>query len=87
MNSKLTNDEIRLLRDVRIHQILGLRDNGRRQSMACPIHNGKNPNFNVYPDNSFHCFKCGANGSGAIDFCMKLGYSFVDALTELVRYL
>mgnify|MGYP001559136030 CR=1 FL=1 len=83
----LTTQELNTIRDVRIHAILGLPDNGRRVSMPCPIHKGRNPNFNVYPDNSFHCFKCGANGSGAIDFCQALGYSFVESLEELVKYV
>jgi DNA primase len=83
----LTPQELARLRDIRIHSILGLRDDGRRIAMRCPFHNEKSASFTLYPDNSFHCYGCGANGSGAIDFCMKLGYTFVDSLTELVRYL
>lgn len=84
---KLQEEEIKMLRDIRIHKILGLHDNGRRQSIAFPIHNGRNPNFNVYPDNSFHCFKCEANGSGAIDFCVQNGMNFVEAVEFLAEYL
>lgn len=87
MSTSLTRQEIKALRDVRIHKILGLKDNGMRQAIACPIHNGKNPNFNVYPDNSFFCFKCGVKGSGAIDFCAKLGFSFLEAAEELCKYI
>jgi len=83
---KLTDEELSQVRDIRIHKILGLPDTGRRCSMACPIHSGKNPNFNVYGDNSFHCFKCGANGNGAIDFAVALGFSFVEAVEELLKY-
>jgi DNA primase len=84
---KLTSQEIERLRDIRIHRIIGLPDTGRRVSIPCPIHGGKNDNFNVYDNNSYHCFKCGANGYGAIDFCRDLGFSFVDSLGELVKYL
>ncbi len=85
--TKLTEEELKMVREIRIHKILGLDDTGRRVSMPCPIHVGKNPNFNVYPDNSFHCFKCGANGHGAIDFCQELGFRFMDAVEELVKYI
>lgn len=87
MNNKLSKEEISIIRSVRIHSILRVSDNGRRVSMPCPIHNGTNNNFNLYSDNSFHCFKCGANGFGAIDFCMQLGYSFEDSIKELIAYL
>lgn len=48
---------------------------GKRQTL-CPFHEEKTPSFFIYPDNSYHCFGCGAHGN-AIDFLMKkLGYSF-----------
>jgi DNA primase len=88
MNSKLTEQELNRIREIRIHRILGLYDDGTEESMLCPIHGGKRKkNFHLYPDNSFHCFKCNAHGYGAIDFCIALGYSFVDALSELVKYI
>ena len=83
----LTPHELQKVRDIRIHSILVLKDNGRRVSMCCPFHSERTPSFVLYPDNSFHCYGCGVNGSGSIDFCMKLGYSFVDSLTELIKYL
>jgi len=83
----LSSEEVAKMREIRIHKILGLPDNGRRIAMPCPIHNGKNNNFNLYRDNSYFCFKCGAKGKGAIDFCQALGYSFIDSLVELTVYL
>lgn len=48
---------------------------GKKQTL-CPFHEEKTPSFFIYPDNSYHCFGCGAHGN-AIDFLMKnLGYSF-----------
>ena len=35
----------------------------------CPFHNEKTPSCVVYPDNHFHCFGCGANGT-VIDYVM-----------------
>jgi DNA primase len=87
MMSNLTKDEINIIRDIRIHSIIDCSDNGRRISIRCPIHNEKTPSFVLYSDNSFHCFGCGANGQGAIDFCIALGYNFIDALEELVKYI
>jgi DNA primase len=83
--SKLTEQELEMVRGVSIHRLLAIPNTGRRYSMPCPIHNGRNPNFNVYSDNSYHCFKCGANGKGAIDFVMALGFSFVDAVEEIIK--
>ncbi len=87
MTSNMTKDELSKIRKIRIHKILQVPDNSRRISMACPIHNGRNPNFSLYPDNSYHCYKCGANGKGAIDLCKHLGYSFMESIKQLQLYL
>ena len=79
MNSKLTNEELDKIREVSIHRILSISNVGRRVTIKCPIHGERTASFVVYPDNSFHCFGCKANGQGAIDFCVALGYSFVEA--------
>lgn len=86
-SSKLTNEEIQTIRDIRIHRIINSNDNGRIVHIRCPIHNERTPSFVLYPDNSFYCFGCGANGQGAIDFCMKMGYSFIESCGELIKYL
>ncbi len=83
----LTNEEINRIREIPISSIIGLHNNSRRISICCPFHSEHTPSFILYPDNSFHCFGCRANGQGAIDFVMKLGYSFVDACGELIKYL
>lgn len=83
----LTSDEIESIRCIRIHKILGIRDDGRRVSLCCPVHNERTPSFAVYPDNHYYCFGCGVHGLGAIDFVMALGYTFVQALEELEKYL
>lgn len=84
---QLTNEEIAVIRSVRIHRILNVKDAGGRVSLRCPVHNEHSPSFVLYPDNSFHCFGCGVNGQGAIDFCIALGYKFIDAVEELVKYI
>lgn len=84
---KLTKEELETIRNIRIHRILGVIDNGRKIRCPCPIHNGTNDNFVLNKDNSFHCFKCNASGRGAIDFTMKMGYDFNEALEQLAGYL
>ncbi len=60
-----------------------LRRVGSRQTALCPFHNDKTPSFMIYPDNTFHCFGCGAAGD-AIDFVKQLkGCSFADAVTQM----
>ena len=87
MNSKLTNEEIQRIRNIRIHNVMGVADTGRRISLKCPIHRERTASFVLYPDNSFHCFGCNNNGQGAIDFCVALGYTFVEACEELIKYI
>lgn len=86
--TKLTKQELQRIRDIRIHSLLGIPDDGRRQSLSCPFHNEKTPSFIVDNKNGYHCFGCSKHGQGAIDFTMELmGCSFEDALLELVKYL
>lgn len=85
-NNKLTNEEIQTIRELRIHRILNVSDNGRNLSLKCPFHVERTPSFVLYPDNSFHCFGCKVNGQGAIDFCVALGYTFIEACEELLKY-
>lgn len=80
-------EDIQRLREIRITKILGLHNNGRRVSIRCPFHNEKTPSCVIFPDNGFKCFGCGVHGQGAIDFTMKLGYDFKQALQELKEYL
>ena len=85
--TKLTNEELEKIRSVRIHSILGVRDMGHRIVIRCPFHLERSASCNIFPDNSYHCFGCNANGRGAIDFTMALGFSFQESLEELVKYL
>jgi DNA primase len=83
----MTKEDIEKVRLVRILKVLGMPESGRRTSVRCPFHNEKTPSLVIYPDNSFHCYGCGAHGKGAIDFVMKLGCTFKDAVEELKPYL
>ncbi len=63
-----------------------LRRAGRLYKGLCPFHPDRNPSFFVYPDQwTYHCFGCGAHGSG-VDFVMnRRGLSFAEALALLAR--
>lgn len=87
MTSKLTTEELDVLRGVNIYSILGLSNNGRKVSMKCPFHAEKNASFFLYPNGKFYCFGCGKKGNNAIDFAIGLGYTFDEAIEELVKYL
>lgn len=85
--TKLTNEELNKIRNIRIHQILNVKDNGRRISIRCPFHNERTPSFVLYPENNYFCFGCGKTGDGAISFVKDLGFSFQDACSELIKYI
>lgn len=80
-------EKLEKVRAVRITQLLGIKESGRRQNIRCPFHGEKTPSCVIFPDNTFHCFGCGAHGNNAIDFVMKLGCNFVEAVKELEQYV
>jgi hypothetical protein len=62
-----------------------LRKAGSRHLGRCPFHQEKSASFVVYPDNTFHCFGCGAHGD-SIAFVMKLNnLKFIEAIKLLCR--
>lgn len=83
----MTKEDIEKVRDIPIFLFLNLKNTGRRQMVRCPFHQEKTPSCVIYPDNSFHCFGCTAHGKGAIDFFMKMGFSFKDTIEELKKYV
>lgn len=87
MTFKLNEEELQKIREIRITRILGIKDNGGRISICCPVHAERTPSFSLYGNNSFYCFGCNVYGSNAIDFVQALGYSFVEAINELKQYL
>lgn len=94
-NESLTEQELQRLREISIFDILNVPDRGRRVGIPCPIHDGRNPNFNLYPNNSYYCFKCCAHGSNGIDLIRDLkGFpkrmnrdQFLIVVQELINYI
>lgn len=77
-------DEIENARNIPIQLLIGEKV-GRTVKVRCPFHNERTPSCVIYADNSYHCFGCSAHGKNAIDFVMALGYSFSDAVKELIH--
>ena len=80
----MNEQEIERARKVKLHTLLGLPDNGRRQTIKCVFHKDTHPSLVIYPgDGGYCCFSCGKAGSNTIDFCMNLGLTFRDAVNQL----
>ncbi len=85
---KLTENELNRLRDISIHDILGLTNNGRHIAISCPHGNSDStPSCYIYNDNGFHCFSCGRHGNNALDFMMSIEGSFIKSCEELIKYI
>lgn len=87
-NSMIAQQDLEKYRAVRIHQLLNLRDDGRKVAVNCPFHSEKTPSCYIFPDGGFKCFGCGKSGGNAIDFLTSLdGVGFKEALEELDKYV
>lgn len=85
MNERIDAD--RLLSKVDIVQVIGrrvtLKKRGVEWAGLCPFHDDKHASLQVNPNKQiFKCFACGAGGD-AIDFLMRLGATFHEAIKEL----
>jgi len=86
-------DQYEKLRSIPLRAVLihfGLTEFKKRRgkdewTMACPIHKAENNKTSFsFTDTKFHCFSCGAKGTGAIDLLIKLkGIRFREATTIL----
>lgn len=79
-------DTLEMARKVPVTRILGMQAR-RRVAIRCPFHGDETPSCSLYPDGSYYCFGCGAKGKNAIDFMMGLGYTFQEAMGELIKHI
>jgi DNA primase len=84
---KFSKEDLDRMRNVPIYTILGIKFDGRKQSIKCPFHNESTPSCVIFPDNGYYCFGCKAVGFGAIDFLEDLGCTFKEATEELKKYI
>ncbi len=85
--TRMTSDELQKYRDISLHTVIGLTNDGRRRMIRCPFHDDGTASLAIYPNNGYHCFGCGAHGKNAVDFVKNLGCTFPQALEELNKYL
>lgn len=86
-NNEENQSELLNLRNISIHSILGLKNDGRTQMICCPFHNERTPSCAINSNNTFKCFGCNKSGGGAIDFVVATGCTFREAIEELKSYL
>lgn len=84
---KYSPEQIQKVRDILIGAQLGVQV-GRKVMIKCPMpdHNDGTPSMLIDEDNHFHCFGCNRHGSGWIDFCTQMGFSFKDIMQEYEGY-
>ena len=85
MTQTISNDEVDACRKVPLHLIVGNGKLNKKVKIVCPFHAERTPSCTLFPTGGFHCFGCGANGN-SIDFVMKLGATYPEALEELKKY-
>jgi len=84
---KFSKEDLDRMRNVKIQTILGIKFDGRKTAINCPVHSERTASFVIFPDNGYYCFGCKAVGFGAIDFLEDLGCTFKEATEELKKYL
>jgi P4 family phage/plasmid primase-like protien len=77
--AKARADLVRMVEDhgVVLHKI------GTRHEGCCPFHAEQTPSFSVYPDNTYHCYGCGAHGDAIAFAQFASGRSFREAVEQL----
>ena len=89
---RINDDIIQSCREVPIETLVSsgeIINAGRgRKVVCCPFHNEKTPSFYIFPDNSAHCFGCGAHFNNSIDFIIRMNdVNFYDAVQYLQNYI
>lgn len=86
MTSSMDDLQIERCREVPIHLLVGDKRLNKKVKIVCPFHQEKTGSCNLFPTGGFHCFGCGAGGN-TVDFVMRLGATFQEALQELKKYI
>jgi len=73
-------------REVPIHKLVGDTRLNRKVKILCPFHAENTASCNLFPTGGFKCYGCPAKGN-TIDFIMKLGATFEEAVEELKVYI
>lgn len=84
MTQMTSDEEIERCRRVPLHLLTGQAKIDKKIKIRCPFHMEKTPSCVLFPTGGFKCYGCGANGN-SIDFILKLGGTFEDAIRDLKR--
>ena len=92
MTQTISKEEIARCRSVQIHLLVGDSRVNRQIKIKCPFHNENTASCNLFPNGGYKCYGCNnslarPNHGDTIDFVMRLGATFPEALGELNKYL
>jgi DNA primase len=82
----ITSNDIEKCRTIPIHRLVGDHRINRKVKIQCPFHAERTGSCVLFPTGGYHCFGCGAHGN-TVDFVMKLGGTFEEAINELKIYI
>ena len=85
--TRTTFDEgvVEACRDVPLHLVVGDSRLNRKVKIRCPFHAENTGSCTLFPTGGYYCFGCGAHGN-SIDFLMKLGATYPEAIEELSKF-
>jgi DNA primase len=73
-------------RAVPLHAIVTNHHAHRKVKIQCPFHQERTPSCVLFPTGGYKCFGCGARGN-SVDFLVKMGATFEEAIEELKKHI
>ncbi len=91
MTKTISKDVVEACRSVPLHSLVGLAHHERVGKIVCPFHSEDTASCSIFPNNGrynggFKCYGCGNHGN-SVDFLVKLGVPFDEAVEELIKYI
>lgn len=86
MNQTISKEDIDKCRYVPLHVLTGNPNRTRKVKILCPFHNEDTASCQIFPTGGYKCYGCGAHGN-SIDFIVKMGGTFEEAINELKKYI
>lgn len=85
MTPTISSELVNKCRLVPIHLLVGDTRVNRKVKIRCPFHAERTGSCILFPTGGFKCFGCGEHGN-TVDFVMKLGAPFEQAINDLRIY-
>lgn len=91
MTQTISDEVVQVCRVIPLHNLVGLQSRDRVGKIVCPFHAERTASCSIFPNNGrynggYKCFGCGAHGN-SVDFLVKLGASFDEAIEELIKQI